>query len=78
MHIGAKVVNPELFGPGFASAGPVVKKERVCFYTLGIEDAGRKSQEVMDVAVMQQAFPYDFSGSAFEENVVRKDNCGLS
>ena len=78
MHIDPKVVDPELFSPGFASARPVVKEEYICFHTLSIKDAGRKPQEGVNIAVVQQAFSNDFSSSAFEQNVVRKDNCSFS
>ena len=73
MHVGPEVVDPELLGPGFASAGPVVKEKDVCLYALGVEDARGQPQQGVDVAVVEQAFSDGFSCTAFEEHVVGKN-----
>lgn len=63
VHIGSKIIDPELIGPGFTSAGPVVKKEHVCFYALSIENPCWEAQQGVDVAVLKQLFSHDFYNS---------------
>ena len=46
MFVGAEVVNPEFFGPGFfVGGGFAIEEEDVGFDSLGVEDAGGKAQE---------------------------------
>ena len=51
MVVGAQVVDPEPLGAGMGTAGPAIKKEHVRIHALGVEDALRKAQQGVQVAL---------------------------
>ena len=61
--LGSQIVNPEPFRPGFFSGFFPVEEEDVCLNALGVEDAGGKSQESVNVAFSQELLSDGFSCS---------------
>ena len=47
-----QIVNPQLFGPRLLATGALVEEKHVCLHTLSVKDAGRKSQQSMNVALL--------------------------
>ena len=38
--VGAQVIDPQIFGPGFFASGSVVEEQYVGFHPLGVENTG--------------------------------------
>jgi len=47
-----QVVNPQLFCPGFFSSGFAIEEEDVGLHSLGVEDAGRKAEQGMNIGLL--------------------------
>ena len=71
MLVGSEVVDPERFGPGVFLGGFRVQEQDVGFDASRVEDAGGESQQGVDVAGFQQVATDGFSGTSFEQDVVR-------
>src|SRR5206468_1637055 len=57
---------------------PRVKKHDVCLNTLGIEDAGRQSQNGVEITEFHQLPAQTSAYAIFEEDVVRDDHCSAA
>ena len=69
--IGAKVVDPEIFGPGCLAGFPTLEEEGVGLNALGVENTGREAEKGVDVATFEEFATNGFAGAPFEEDVVR-------
>ena len=69
-------VDPERGGPRGFAGGFAVEEEDVGFDSLGVEEAGGKAEERVDVAALEEFAANGFAGSAFEEDVIRDDDGG--
>ena len=78
MFVGAQVVNPELACPRFFGGGFAVEEEDVALDALGVEDAGRQSQQRVYVGLFEELAPQGLASAAFEEDVVRHDDRGAA
>ena len=78
MFVGAQVVNPELFGPRFFGGGFAVEEEHVGLDALGVEDAGRQTQQGVHVALLEQLAADRLARAAFEKHVVGHDDRGAA
>ena len=71
MLVGSEIVDPELLGPRCFAGRLLVEEENVGFHALRIEQAGRQTQERVDLALVQQLAADGLACAAFEEHVVR-------
>jgi len=53
MFVGAQVVNPELLGPRFFGGRFAIEEKDIRLYSLGVEDAGRQTQQGVDVGLLE-------------------------
>ena len=53
MLVGAKIVNPKLSRPRFFSCGFAIEEEDVRLHTLRVEDAGRKTQQCVNIGLLE-------------------------
>ena len=74
MHVGPKIINPQLLGPGLFLRWFVLEEEDVGFDPLCIENAGWQTKQRVNVALLQQILSDGFSGPALEQNVIRDDD----
>jgi hypothetical protein len=63
MDVGAVVVVPNLFGPGFFGGGLIIEEEDVGFNALGVEKPGGQAQDGMQVGVFEELFADGFAGA---------------
>ena len=78
MFVGAQVVNPELACPRFFGGGFAVEEEDVALDALGVEDAGRQSQQRVYVGLFEELAPQGLASAAFEEDVVGHNDRGAA
>jgi hypothetical protein len=78
VFIGAQIVNPHLRRRRFFRCWFAVKEKDVRLHTLRVEDAGRKTQQCVNVGLLQQFTTDCFAGAAFEEDVIRNNDCGAA
>src|SRR6266511_6299034 len=71
MFVGSEVVDPELLGPRRFTGRLLIEEEDVRFYALRIEQAGRQTQQGMDLALVQQLSANRLPCPALEKNIVR-------
>ena len=69
--VGAEVIDPHALGPGPLTGGLPIKEEYVGFDALGVEDAGRKPEQGVHIALLQELATGSLPSSALEEHVVR-------
>ena len=70
VHVGPQVVNPNRFGPRLLLGGLGVEEQHVGLHALGVENAGRKPQERVDVELLKHVAANRFAGSALEQSTL--------
>ena len=75
MLVGAEVVDPELLGPGRFGCRLFVEEQDIRLHALRVEQARGQAQERMHVALVQELSPDRLPCPAFEQDVIRHDNC---
>lgn len=78
VHVGPEVVDPKLLCPGGLAAGFLVEEENVRLHPLGVEEAGRKAEQRVDVAFVEELAADRLTGASFKEDVIGNDDCGAS
>ena len=78
MNVGAVVVVPDLFRPRVGAGFAIVEEDHVGFDPLGVEHAGGKAQDGVEVGVVQQLLPDGLAGAALEQHVVRHHDRGAA
>ena len=68
--VGSEIVDPKRACPRRFTGRLAVKKEDVRLYALSVEDSRGKSQQRVDIAIVQQALPYGFARAALKQDVV--------
>ena len=74
VNIGAVVVVPDLLRPGIRAGFAVIEEDHIGLDPLRVEHAGRKTQNGVQVGVVQQLLADRLTGTAFEQHIVRHDN----
>src|SRR6266498_4760534 len=74
MFVGSEVVDPELLGPRRFTGRLLIEEEDVRLYTLRVEQAGRQTQQGMNLAFVQQLAADGLPCAAFEKYIVGHDN----
>jgi hypothetical protein len=72
----AQIVNPELFRPRLFTCGLAIEEQHIRFHTVGVKDAGRQTQQSMNVSLLQQLPADGLASASFEENIVWYDDGG--
>ena len=66
-----RVAQPEDVQADLVARRLLVEEQHIRLDALGVEDAGRQSQQGVDVALVQQLATDRFAGTAFEQHIVR-------
>jgi hypothetical protein len=53
VFVGAQIVNPEFSRPRFFGGGLAIEEKDVGFDALGVEDAGRKAKNCVNVGLVE-------------------------
>ena len=74
IHVGAQVVNPELFRPRGFGGWLAVEEDDIGLDALGVEEAGRETQQGMDVAFVEQFAAHHLPRPTLEQDIVGHDH----
>jgi len=74
-HVGAKVVDPDVFGAvfflQFVFGAALGEEQHIGFYALSIKDAGGQAQDGVQVALVHQVAAHVGADASFEQHVIR-------
>ena len=72
--VSPQVVDPKLLGPRSFTGWLLVEEENIGLDTLGVEQAGRQTQERMDLALVQELPANGLACPTFEEDIIGDDD----
>jgi hypothetical protein len=75
VHVRAEIVDPEFLRCSLLRCWLAVEEEDICLDALRVEQAGRQAKERMYVALVQEFSPDRLPCSAFEQDIVRNNDC---
>src|SRR6266511_5160895 len=75
MLVGTEIVDPELLRPRRFTGGFLVKEKNVRLDALRVEQTSRKTEKRVDFAFVQQLPSNRLPCAAFEEDIIRHNDC---